>query len=421
MPLLNQLAAGLAAEAWAAGHAADVGDEPDPQRGASASSAQPRLRGPAAQRALRRLRADLEMTWFRRYNADKVLQALLLHRQHAGELNVIDEGQAWHVCVRPGVGRALRLIPQQPAADRPCAASRSSLGPGRTPAFRQMLASLAPRGEPEETLKTGRCWRARNGCGSSTGTSRAALAVSGWPLAAVLQRRDLQPPAAAGRLRACGPAAHDSDTEVVLEAFLQWGEPRSAGSAASSRSPSPTACAGRIYLARDPVGVKPLYWSGATAGARRVRGQGAGPGSTRRSPRCRRAHGWAAGSGRSADPVLKPYVDLLRLGEGQPAFDDEAEAAKLLRAVLADSIRLRVDTDLTVGVILSGGLDSSLVLHVREMHPDCVALTIGAPGSADLHYARRLTRDLGVPHEVIDVRPATSGWPTSARRSGCPS
>ena len=41
-----------------------------------------------------------------------------------------------------------------------------------------------------------------------------------------------------------------------------------------------------------------------------------------------------------------------------------------------------LDTDLTVGVILSGGLDSSLtLLHVREMHPDCVALTVGAPGS----------------------------------------
>lgn len=58
--------------------------------------------------------ADVEMTWFRRYGgADKILQALLLHRQNAGELNVIDEGQAWHVCVRPGVGRALRLVPAQ--------------------------------------------------------------------------------------------------------------------------------------------------------------------------------------------------------------------------------------------------------------------------------------------------------------------
>ncbi len=56
--------------------------------------------------------------------------------------------------------------------------------------------------------------------------------------------------------------------------------------------------------------------------------------------------------------------------------------------------------------MLSGGLDSSIVLtHVREMHPDCVALTIGAPGSDDLVFARRLCADLGVPHEVISVRP----------------
>jgi hypothetical protein len=58
--------------------------------------------------------ADVEMTWFRRFGADQLLQELLIRRQAAGEANVIDEGQAWHVCVRPGVGRALRLIPEQP-------------------------------------------------------------------------------------------------------------------------------------------------------------------------------------------------------------------------------------------------------------------------------------------------------------------
>ena len=55
--------------------------------------------------------ADIEMTWFRQFSADQALQRVLLERQHAGELNVIDEGQAWHVCVRPGAGRALRLVP----------------------------------------------------------------------------------------------------------------------------------------------------------------------------------------------------------------------------------------------------------------------------------------------------------------------
>jgi hypothetical protein len=54
--------------------------------------------------------ADVEMTWFRRFGADQVLQSILLDRQAAEEINVIDEGQAWHVCVRPGaVGDLLHL------------------------------------------------------------------------------------------------------------------------------------------------------------------------------------------------------------------------------------------------------------------------------------------------------------------------
>ena len=63
-------------------------------------------------------------------------------------------------------------------------------------------------------------------------------------------------------------------------------------------------------------------------------------------------------------------MDLLPLGDGQPPIEDPDEAAKLVRAALEDSIRVRVDTDLTVGVILSGGLDSSLaLLHVARDAP----------------------------------------------------
>ena len=114
-------------------------------------------------------------------------------------------------------------------------------------------------------------------------------------------------------------------------------------------------------------------------------------------------HGWAEPG---AAPDLRPYVDLLRLGDGQPIIDDPDEAAPLVRATLPRGVRMRVDTDLTVGVVLSGGLDSSLTLpHVREMHPDCVAFTVGTEGSEDLAYARRLAADLGVPHEVVELRP----------------
>ncbi|HSR86078.1 MAG TPA: hypothetical protein VLM11_18025 [Streptosporangiaceae bacterium] len=61
--------------------------------------------------------ADIEMCWFRRFQADGVLQRLLLDRQRGGEINVIDEGQAWHLCVCPGAGRALRLVPDHHVAD----------------------------------------------------------------------------------------------------------------------------------------------------------------------------------------------------------------------------------------------------------------------------------------------------------------
>ena len=57
--------------------------------------------------------ADIEMNWFRQFEADEALQQVLLERPRAGEINVIDEGQAWHVCIRPGAGRALSLIPDQ--------------------------------------------------------------------------------------------------------------------------------------------------------------------------------------------------------------------------------------------------------------------------------------------------------------------
>jgi hypothetical protein len=55
--------------------------------------------------------ADIEMAWFRRSGADTVLQGLLLDLQRAGDINVIDEGQAWHVCVSPAGGRGLRRVP----------------------------------------------------------------------------------------------------------------------------------------------------------------------------------------------------------------------------------------------------------------------------------------------------------------------
>ncbi len=272
--------------------------------------------------------------------------------------------------------------------------------------FLRMIRSLAPRGEVEEVLLDE---------GLLAGTQRLRIvdperATQPWVSAdgrwvlcyngEVFNHRELRSELAGlgHRMRTA------SDTEVVLEAFLEWGEDAVSRLRGEFAFAITDRTAGRVYLARDPLGVKPLYWSrrgGCLHVASEIKALvHAGAPVTEVGPG---HHGWADAL---AGPVLVPYVDLLRLGENQPPIDDPDEAAKLVRAALRDSIRVRVDTDLTVGVILSGGVDSSLVLlHVREMHPDCIAFTVGAPGSKDLAYARRLTAELGVRHEVIELHP----------------
>jgi hypothetical protein len=59
--------------------------------------------------------ADIEIKWYRRFHAHRILRGLLLDRQRAGEVNVIDEGQAWHVCLRPDAISDSRQIAPSPA------------------------------------------------------------------------------------------------------------------------------------------------------------------------------------------------------------------------------------------------------------------------------------------------------------------
>jgi len=54
--------------------------------------------------------ADIEVAWFRRFGAHWLLQRLLLERQEAGQINVIDEGQAWHICLGPAAGHRLSPV-----------------------------------------------------------------------------------------------------------------------------------------------------------------------------------------------------------------------------------------------------------------------------------------------------------------------
>ena len=191
---------------------------------------------------------------------------------------------------------------------------------------------------------------------------------------------------------------------MILEAFLEWGEQAVHRLRGEFAFAVVDRGADRVYLARDPLGVKPLYWSrsgGHLYVASELKALVPVGGPVREIPPGH--HGWGSAV---EDPAVTAYVDLLTMGDGDEPITDVGEAARLVRAALEDSIRVRLDTDLTVGVIFSGGLDSTLtLLHVRELHPKCVAFTIGTPGSDDVSYARRVTRELGVDHEVIELTP----------------
>lgn len=272
--------------------------------------------------------------------------------------------------------------------------------------FDKMVSGIRSRGEVMETSHT----------------AAALLATS--RLCIVDRERAVQPWASAdGRWALCyngevfnhaelrdrliaegHPQRSVSDTEVVIEALLAWGDDallRFRGEFAFALLDHVT---GTVLLARDPAGVKPLYWARAhgrlhiASEVKALTGLGA--------PIHELPPGSVARGSASADPVPHPYIDLLRLGEGDPMITDLEEAKAALRATYQESVRLRVDTDLPVGVVLSGGLDSSLtLLQAREMHPDVRAFTVGTPGSEDVAYASRLARDLDVPHEVVSIRP----------------
>lgn len=51
---------------------------------------------------------DVETRWYRQFGADRLLTGLLLDRQDAGDANIIDEGQVWHMCISPAASTRLR-------------------------------------------------------------------------------------------------------------------------------------------------------------------------------------------------------------------------------------------------------------------------------------------------------------------------
>jgi asparagine synthetase B (glutamine-hydrolysing) len=229
---------------------------------------------------------------------------------------------------------------------------------------------------------------------------------------------------AAGR-----PPAGPGEPAAVLAAFLLWGE----GAVRRLRGDFAFALAdqscGSVYLARDPLGGRPLYWSrwaDCLLIASQVKSLVPAGQPVREVPPGQ--HGWAE-PGAGCD--LVPFADPPGRGPGPglPPLTDPALAADLVRDALRDAVAMRAPSG-PLGVLVTGpggspdgsgpaaghgpatgrglaggGLAGAIIARLAcEIRPDCVVLTPGPPGSPDVALARRLAADLGLRHEAIDIK-----------------
>jgi len=84
-----------------------------------------------------------------------------------------------------------------------------------------------------------------------------------------------------------------------------------------------------------------------------------------------------------------------------PDFETKEEAKKILVNLLTEALEKRMKDNAPEGVILSGGLDSSIIACLaKEIQPNIKAFTVTVDGGEDLPRAQDLARYLGIKHYV---------------------
>jgi asparagine synthase (glutamine-hydrolysing) len=229
-----------------------------------------------------------------------------------------------------------------------------------------------------------------------------------------------------------------SDTEAMLEACAEWGVERSVkrfigmfAIALFDRKQR------QLYLVRDRLGKKPLYWT--------IRDRRLLFGSELKALRA--VNGWTPELDRDAlatyvrhDYILAPYTIykdvhklepgcLLRVGTNgapqilrywdaravveaglkQPAAGDEPQLVDEFDALLRDATRRRMISDVPLGCLLSGGVDSSLVtaLMAEQSSQSINTFSIGFRESEynEAPYAKQVAEHLGTHHTELYVEP----------------
>ncbi|MDQ6835720.1 MAG: asparagine synthase (glutamine-hydrolyzing) [Actinomycetota bacterium] len=214
-----------------------------------------------------------------------------------------------------------------------------------------------------------------------------------------------------GRLGDGGYATR-SDNEVALRLLERRGPDALGELEGMYAFLSATATGDSFVAARDPVGIKPLYWARRDEEVRFASEIAAFDAAWRPAveafpPGCH----WTPEQGlrRFAKPV--PADGLLGTG-AEPGADDLQQT----RETLIASVHRQMMGDVPVGVFLSGGLDSTLIAAIAaryyaERGERLKTFAVGTADSPDLLAARQAAEYLGTEHherlytaqEALDV------------------
>lgn len=152
-----------------------------------------------------------------------------------------------------------------------------------------------------------------------------------------------------------------------------------------------------LFLARDSLGIKPLYYGKDPKGilhfSSEIKGFPHNVSEIREFPTGTWYHSEHGFSSYYKIPEVQP----------QPDAEEEAIVGKI-RATLEQSVEKHLMSDVPVGVFLSGGLDSSIIAaltakHLFPLH----SFTTGTPDSPDLKAAKQMSEHLGTVHHVYEL------------------
>lgn len=147
-----------------------------------------------------------------------------------------------------------------------------------------------------------------------------------------------------------------------------------------------------LFLARDPLGVKPLYYAlahGQLYFASEIKAL---------LPITTDIVEFPPGHWFHSKLGWKRYFDLAQWVEAA-ASSELKNPEGTLRDCFIAAVEKRLISDVPVGVFLSGGLDSSLVAAVMKEHtPTLHSFSVGTPQGQDPLYARKVAQYLGTVH-----------------------